>query len=83
MLNPSRFTSSSPSVAPEGDSMNGPAAESSVTRSALPAMMRGPPSSRPVSGEFSSMWRGFDTREVLRLILQTLDEMGYRSACKT
>ncbi|CDJ69904.1 WD-repeat protein, putative [Eimeria necatrix] len=58
--------------------MNGPAAESSVTRSALPAMMRGPPSSRPVSGEFSSMWRGFDTREVLRLILQTLDEMGYR-----
>lgn len=29
-------------------------------------------------GESANMWRGFETREVLRLILQTLDEMGYR-----
>ncbi|XP_026191396.1 WD repeat-containing protein DDB_G0349043 [Cyclospora cayetanensis] len=29
-------------------------------------------------GETSNKWRGFDKKEVLRLILQTLDEMGYR-----
>ncbi|CDJ47274.1 WD-repeat protein, putative [Eimeria brunetti] len=32
----------------------------------------------PPGTEFNSMWRGFDTKEVLILILQTLDEMGYR-----
>ncbi|CDI85907.1 WD-repeat protein, putative [Eimeria praecox] len=37
-----------------------------------------PASPRPPGGECSSMWRGFDSREVLTLILQTLDEMGYR-----
>lgn len=39
------------------------------------------PAVRPLSvasGDVSCrLWRGFDTREVLRLILQTLDEMGY------
>lgn len=28
--------------------------------------------------ETSNMWRGFDKSDVLRLILQTIDEMGYR-----
>lgn len=32
-----------------------------------------------VSGvQSGGLWRGFEAREVLRLILQTLDEMGYR-----
>lgn len=39
-----------------------------------------PASPPPAGGECSSMWRGFDSREVLTLILQTLDEMGYRWA---
>ncbi|CDJ30667.1 WD-repeat protein, putative [Eimeria mitis] len=37
-----------------------------------------PASPRSPGGECGSMWRGFDSREVLTLILQTLDEMGYR-----
>lgn len=30
----------------------------------------------------ANTWRGFDTKEVLRLILQTLEEMGYKSVCR-
>ncbi|KAL8448544.1 hypothetical protein Emed_003724 [Eimeria media] len=38
-----------------------------------------PPEFTPLATEMGKTWRGFDKEEVLRLILQTLEEMGYRS----